>query len=61
MLKKIPKMLEKNFQKLQGKFTITKLTPNLLEEVPVEEVKDLHDEGINVVALPNKGDNKQLN
>ena len=24
----------KNFQKLQGKFTITKLTPNLLEEVP---------------------------
>jgi len=34
MLKKIPKMLEKNFQKLQGKFTITKLTPNLLEEVP---------------------------
>ena len=34
MLKKIPKMLGKNFQKLQGKFTITKLTPNLLEEVP---------------------------
>ena len=26
--------VEKNFQKLQGKFTITKLTPNPLEEVP---------------------------
>ena len=61
-VEKIPKMLGKNFQKLQRKIHYNEIDPKPIRgSASVEEVKDLHDEGINVVALPNKGDNKQLN
>ena len=52
----------KNFPEIARKIHYNEIDPKPIRGIAsVEEVKDLHDEGINVVALPNKGDNKQLN
>ena len=69
MQKKFLDYVEKNTEDVGKKFPeiARKIHYNEIDPKPirgsasVEEVKDLHDEGINVVALPNKGNNKQLN
>ena len=52
----------KKFPEIARKIHYNEIDPKPIRgSASVEEVKDLHDEGINVVALPNKVDNKQLN
>jgi hypothetical protein len=67
--KKIFDYVEKNTEDVGMKFPeiARKIHYNEIEPKPIrgsasaEEVKDLHDEGIKVVALPKKVDDKQLN
>ena len=67
--KKIFDYVEKNTEDVGKKFPeiARKIHYNEIKPKPIrgnasaEEVKDLHDEGIKVVALPKKVDDKQLN
>jgi hypothetical protein len=52
----------KKFPEIARKIHYNEIEPKPIRgNASVEEVKDLHDEGINVVALPNQADDKQLN